>query len=336
MFLRAGLLFFGIGFIAFETSSPTPAFAGTKQTASGVFALLRTNTTAHRLKGLPVWPCWTNPNIAGVVLRTDWATVEPAQGQFDWSFLDTGLGLAQSHNRKIIISVAAGLSSPSWVYDLGAQQFTLANYGPMPCPWDPVFRYQWSQFLNQLGNRYDGIPQLVCVTLAGPGRGIEYMFAKTIADAKQLQASVGIDGWIKAANQNTDAFLSALPTTPVFCATGRPIYWHGAVAMTSVINYGLTTYSGRFGVQSNELTAIPFPNAVFPHTTLPLQGLSPVGFQMLQTVASGKLQGTLEQALSNGISAGAHFIEVYDIDCEDPNQQTAIANANQTLLVHYP
>jgi len=312
------------------------ARAQTKETASGVFALLKKDTTARPIKNLPFRDCWTNPNIAGVVLRTDWATVEQAQDQFYWAFLDTGLSLAQSHNKKIIISVDAGTSSPSWIYSLGAAQFTLMTYGIMPCPWDSIFKYQWSRFLLQFGERYDSNPQLVCVTLTGPGRSVEYFFAQTTTDAKELRSDVGVQGWIDSANYNTDSFVSAMPTTPLFCTTGVPVIWQGAVAMTSVINYGFTKYPGQFGIQSNELTALPFQNGIFPHTTLTAGGLSPMGFQMLQTVASGRLQGTLQQALANGISVGAHFIEVYDVDCEDPNQQSVIAAANQQLITTYP
>ena len=312
------------------------AHAQTKETASGVFALLKTDTVADPITNLPLWSCWTNPNIAGVVLRTDWNTLEQSQGEFYWTFLDTGLGLAQSNNKKIIISIDAGTSSPSWIYSLGAAQFTLANYGIMPCPWDSKFKFRWSLFLTQFGQRYDSNPNLVCVTLTGPGRSVEYFFAKTVPDAKELQADGGIQVWIDAANYNTDTFVSALPTTPLFCTTGVPIIWKGAVAMTSVVNYGFTKFPGQFGIQSNELTALPFQNGIFPHTTLPAAGLSPMGFQMLQTVASGKLNGTLQQALNNGISYGAHFIEVYDTDCEDPNQQTVIAAANQQLITSFP
>jgi hypothetical protein len=107
--------------------------------------------------------------------------------------------------------------------------------------------------------------------------------------------------------------------------------------MTQVVNYGLSAYPGGFGVQSNELkVSTPQPNGLFPHTKIKLTGLSPVGYQMLGTVKSGRLGGTLQQALTNGIVNGAHFIEVYDSDCEDPAQQSVISSANKQLLSTYP
>jgi hypothetical protein len=311
------------------------AAAATKQTASGIFAVLTTNTVTHPFKNLAGEACWTNPNVAGVVLRTDWATTERAAGQYDWSFLDAGMALGQSHNKKIAISVDAGIYSPSWVYTLGAKQLILTS-GPMPAPWDPVFMSNWKQFLGQLGSRYDGSPQLAFVTMAGPGRSVEYFFAISPADVSLLKSSVGIQGWITAANQNTDVYATAFAATPFFCATGVPVRGAAAPAMTAVIDYGLKAYPGRFGVQSNALSALSPTTGNFPHTSLAAAGLSPVGFQMLGSAKSGRLGGTLQQALNNGILLGAHFIEVYEVDCEDPNQQSVISSVNQQLLSTYP
>jgi hypothetical protein len=331
------LLIISLAFVLIDGTSAGLAATPNKQTASGIFALISADTVKHPFKNLAGEACWTNPNVAGVVLRTDWATTEPVAGQYNWSFLDTGLALGQSNHKKIGISVVAGVSSPAWIYALGAKQFILTGYGPMPSPWDAIFQSNWGQFLKQLALRYDSNPQLAFVTMAGPGRTVEYFFALSAADRAQLISTVGIQGWVTAANQNTDAYAKAFLLTPFFCATGLPLRGEGPEAMTSVVQYGLSAYPGRFGVQSNALSArYPTTTGPFPHTSVPLAGLSPIGFQMLQPVASGKLGGTLAQALTNGIALGAHFIEVYDSDCEDPNQQSAISSANQSLVSKYP
>jgi hypothetical protein len=270
------------------------------------------------------------------VLRTDWATIESADGQFDWSFLDAGMALGQAHNKNIGISVDAGVSSPAWIYSIGAKSFTLTGYGTMPAPWDPIFQSAWKDFLTQLAARYDSNPQLAFVTMAGPGRTEEYFFAKTAADVAELAAAGGPQVWVTAANQVTVLFATVFASTPFFCATGQPAPGVGSDMMTQVVNYGLSAYPERFGVQSNELTVSIPTNGLFPHTKINTTGLSPVGYQMLGTVSSGRLGGTLQQALTNGIVNGAQFIEVYDVDCEDPTQQSVISTANQQLLSTYP
>ena len=270
------------------------------------------------------------------MLRTDWATIESADGQFDWSFLDAGMALGQAHNKNIGISVDAGVSSPAWIYSIGAKSFTLTGYGTMPAPWDPIFQSAWKDFLTQLAARYDSNPQLAFVTMSGPGRSVEYFFAKTAADVAELAAAGGSQVWVAAANQVTVLFATVFASTPFFCATGQPAPGVGSDMMTQVVNYGLSAYPERFGVQSNELSVSIPTNGFFPHTKINTTGLSPVGYQMLGTVSSGRLGGTLQQALTHGIVNGAHFIEVYDVDCEDPKQQSVISTANQQLLSTYP
>ena len=53
------------------------------------------------------------------------------------------------------------------------------------------------------------------------------------------------------------------------------------------------------------------------------------GFQML--LATFKLKGTLEQALATAIAMKAHFVEVYEPDCIDPDQQPVLAKARLAL-----
>jgi hypothetical protein len=335
LFASAAKRFGGIVVILACTILFVRTATANKETASGIFALLRKDKVQHPFNGLANEPCWGNPNIAGVVLRTDWATVEPALGRYNWGFLDTGISLGQANRKKIGISVDAGVYTPSWVYSLGAKTFTLA-YGTMPAPWDPVFRTYWAEFLKQLASRYDNDRQLTFVTMAGPGRSVESFFALSGPDVAALNVSAGIQGWITAANRNTDSYANAFARTPFFSATGVPARGYGNAPMTAVIEYGLHTYPDRFGVQSNELSALTVATGNFPHTSLQPSELSPMGFQLLHSAKSKLIGGTLKQALNNGIALGAYFIEVYEVDCEDPAQQAVVSSVNQALLSAHP
>ena len=65
-----------------------------------------------------------------------------------------------------------------------------------------------------------------------------------------------------------------------------------------------------------------------------LTGSTTVGFQMLNTFKR-KLnpQGglLLEDALNRGIGLGAHFIEVYAVDCNEPRQAQVLTQAADKL-----
>jgi hypothetical protein len=304
-----------------------------KQTASGVFEL--TTTDAQNIGSDEAWQ---NPNVAGVVARTLWSSVEPTDvqngGAYYWNFLDAAAKAAQINNRKLIISVEAGIHSPSWLYTAGAKMFS----GTMPQPWDPVFQNRWGQFIAALGARYDGVAQLVAVTMSGPGQKLEYDFADTQARVAELNQAGGPSVWQAAANVVTDDFARAFKTTPVFLATNNAILGDGRATLTNVVSYGLSKYPNRFGVQCNELQSGSHTTGPFPHLNINMP-ISPCILQMLGSEQTGGLRGgtnPLNQSLNNGIIMGAWAIEVYSADCEDPEDQADIAAANATLLAKHP
>ena len=118
-----------------------------------------------------------NPAVDGVYLRDDWSSIEPAEGTYDWSYLDSQVAIADAAHKKIEIAVKAGTSVPNWVYADGAQQFhtiTLENAqgafckpAVVPVPWDPVFLAKWTSFINAFGAHYANNPNVVTVKLTG-------------------------------------------------------------------------------------------------------------------------------------------------------------------------
>jgi hypothetical protein len=156
------------------TPAPTPTATATTA-INGVYDLARFNTTIpSAIK--------TNTDIDGVSLRvTAWSTVEPTEGLFDWSKIDSMIAQVSTPNptKKITITIPAGYTTPQWVYDAGAASYSWVwdrNWGPpicsiarMPLPWDPVFQSKWAALVAAFGARYSKNPQIVSVKLTGPG-----------------------------------------------------------------------------------------------------------------------------------------------------------------------
>jgi hypothetical protein len=304
-----------------------------KQTPSGVFELSTTDAP-----NIGKDEAWQNSNVAGVVARTLWSSVEPTDvkkgGAYNWNFLDAAVKAAQSNNKKLIISVEAGIHSPSWLYAAGAKKFS----GIMPQPWDPVFRDRWGQCIKAIAARYDSVAQLVGVTMSGPGQKTEYVFADTQARVNELNQDGGPSVWQAAANAVTDDFATAFATTPIFLTTNNAILGDGRATLTNVVSYGLSKYANRFGVQCDELWSGSNTSGPFPHLNINMP-LSPCVLQMLGSENSGRLGGgtnPLNVSLNNGIMMGAWAIEVYSHDCEDPEDQPDIAAANAALLAKHP
>jgi hypothetical protein len=326
------LLFFPfLGSIAIAGSPP-------KKTSSGIFDLLPGDTVKEPVPNLAGKSCWDNPNIAGVVLRTDWAKIEPSENVYDWTYLDTGVARAQATNKKIAISVQAGINSPAWIYALGAQGIQIPGFGTMPLPWGTVFQKNWASLVQQLGARYDGVSVVAYVTMGGPGRWEELYVCTSPDSVRDFNRDGGTQPWTQATEAIMEMYAAAFPNTPFLYAYGSPVaHPTSSVPFSDIATYGVNKYPKRFGIKSDALHPKMSPS-FWPNVYIPaLSSSTTVGYQMLKALAGSTVDGgTLKEALNFGVSKKAHFIEVYDPDCNNPKEQSTISDVNKQLLSDYP
>src|ERR1700738_982837 len=57
-----------------------------------------------------------NPNVDGIALRSYWNHLEPADGVYDWSYIDKPLAQAVAAGKSVSLSDTAGIQTPDWVY----------------------------------------------------------------------------------------------------------------------------------------------------------------------------------------------------------------------------
>jgi hypothetical protein len=204
----------------------------------------------------------------------------------------------------------------------------------MPLPWDEAFLDPWLAFIRRLGARYDSNPTLGYVVISGLGQNIETYMAQTPRDYERLTALGGAAAWKRAAKKIISAYAEAFPTTPFFITAAKPFHTdEGLAALQHVVDWGVTSYPGRFGIMNASLnansTTVYYPNlAIYTYSAR-----QPVGFQMLCSYANDpeRLQGTLGQALRAGIRLGAKFVEVYQADADLPSNQQVLADAGERL-----
>ncbi len=122
------------------------------------------------------------PGLAVVYLRVPWAFLEPEEGRFDWSLLDTPAQRWISRGKQIALRVSCTESwmryaTPEWVARAGARGINF-NVGPGATPdgafWepdydDPVFLEKLDHFLAALAARYDGNPNIAFVDVGSYG-----------------------------------------------------------------------------------------------------------------------------------------------------------------------
>ena len=335
-------------------STPTPG--PSSATINGVYDLGSTDSTRFALSVL------ANTSVDGLAIRARWSTVEPSDGVFDWSRIDSVIATAAAYGKKVSISVEAGIVTPSWVYAQGAQSFQFVwdrSWGPsmcsiatIPLPWDTVFLKKWAEFVDAFGAKYDSNPYVSHVKLTGiNGKTQETILPHTVNENINNGQCTGYDdiaNWqavgytrtkIEAAFQEDVAdFAAAFPHkefaamfTP--CPGGLPpIDQNGAVISGQVcdyqgthdmLNYAINTYGrGAFVAQNNGWSNTWIWSAIVNASTL-----VDTAYQENYALGSG-----FPAAASTAVGDGAKFLEVYESDLTNASLQSAITAAHTGLL----
>jgi hypothetical protein len=122
------------------------------------------------------------PGLSTVYLRVPWSFLEPEEGRFDWSLLDTPAQRWISRGRQIALRITCSESwmryaTPEWVEKAGAKGYDFtpgkgAHEGGIywePDYADPVFLEKLDGFLAVMARRYDGNPNVAFVDVGSYG-----------------------------------------------------------------------------------------------------------------------------------------------------------------------
>ena len=309
---------------------------------SGIVCLMKTDMLNDRVKDLASDPCWTNPNVTAVMLRSHWNVVEPSEGQFNFAHFDEGLSLARKYGKRLGMSIAAGTITPDWVYGAAAVRFSFSKKSHMgsaipefmPEPWDPVFQKKWSVLLHEFGRRYDTAPELAYVTMGGAGRQIETFFVDSPEDIEKFNSDGGPENWARGAQAVAKMYAESFPHTHFLYAIGPPTPTPGGrQTLSAMLDACGAAYPGWFGVRCDGLRPNFGPRDPAGQIIQKFASTTTAGFQMSLPSKGGQTMGggTLQEALTNGVGFGAQFVEVYRGDCADPNQQATLQAANARL-----
>ena len=227
---------------------------------------------------------------------------------------------------------------------------TTAHIEPMPLPWDPVFQQKWGAFIQALAARYANNPNVAYVVMGGPGRHQEAYFCFTPYDMDYFINTLGgLPNWEAGVKWIIDQYGTYFPNTPFLMATAAPIPLpSGDDSIRAVVNYGIAQYPGNhFGIMSCGLQYPDGPaNGSVGATYVPLMcPTSTVGYQFF--IGQRQYPGgpasidpvtgrfMLDLGLERGFNFGAHFIEVYPTDMDDP-VLAAVLTAWGALLTTTP
>jgi hypothetical protein len=294
-------------------------------------------------------PGITNPHMKGVLWRESWERLDKGgQGIHDWGFLDACFNASDGNNKDASLQILAGNFSPSWFFALpGAKQIlTGPSHLPSTVPFDPVFQTEWEAVQTAMANRYKTHAHLRYVVMSGVGHGSESFMATTPDEFSQLTTVAhdlgypdAVTAWKAGVQWLIDMYSRVWGTKPIVLCTGAPFSTGngGNEALQAMFDYGDANYFGTFGARADDLTARR-PNIGQPSADIIIQ-ISPhciaTGYQfgILQNLNDPNPPNALNQALVRGTGFGAHFIEVFPDDADNPISGQVLDDANARMGV---
>ncbi len=214
-----------------------------------------------------------NPDVSGICIAAEWRELEPEEGKYDFSLIDSVLRKAAAKNKTVSLRVLPGISTPEWVYRKGAKRFEFTDRNPnhgdlagrristyqkalsMPVPWDTVFLSCWEKFVAAYGSHYRMTGNIAMIHITGPTRHSAEMHLPKEPEDKKNWIAIGYSPqkMIGAWKRCIAAYASAFPQTPVVLNLS-PVIFNDEV-METVVRYGYEKYGQRFFMQNNILLA---------------------------------------------------------------------------------
>ena len=341
--VRMALLAMGLCLIASKLSADVPR---------GVFSL----STSGK-------PCsdtvLANPDVTGVSVRYGWLDLEPTEGNFNWTFLDSEVARVAAAGKQVLLRIGTMSGRPEWVTTAvrraGGKFFTFDDNGvetTIPVFWDPTFLAKKKAMIAALGKHFTRNPAVAIVTAS---------FANaTSEDWNVPHTATDIDNWfavgyttdklLDAGEQIIDATMAAFPNQYVALAIGGNGHTGATGNLDPTADYvaentiatARESWPGRLIAQINSLSTFN-PESPGPDGSiwnLLWNSRPDVGAQMVfwcfddptyrvNGGEPGKPSKVLTECVDNAVSYDLDYIEIYQKDVI--NLPTVISYAKSQL-----
>ena len=298
-----------------------------KQAPKGVFCSCPpTNGLSHSV--LP--EVASLPYVDGTLLRIGWATIEPTQGQYDWTVLDAELARAELYDTDVALSVVLGSQTPPWIESLGAEVFEYDRFGSteqLVVPWDPILLDNLTAMIDKLGERYDSNSRIKLVHMThSTANGFEMQLGGSLTDWQAIGYTTQrhVDSWRTV----LDAYNDAFPLTPLDLDI-HPVLQSDDVAI-QVVDYSYSTIGNRFGVLAAWWT-MHNADDVYQGMNTILADAACDAFAAVQVARSETVHGAdifgdngLEGTLYHALDANIGYLEIWNSDLLNPELQPMI------------
>jgi len=302
-----------------------------------------------------------NPDVMGISIRQGWMDLEPTEGNFDWSFLDSEVAKAAAAGKKVMLRIGTQSGKPAWVTtaieNAGGLFFTFDDNGvstTIPVFWDPTFLAKKKAMITAVGAHFTNNPTVKIVAASFANATSEdWNVPHTTEDiVNWFAVGYTADKLIDAGRQIIDTTMAAFPNQYVTLAIGGNGHVGGTGNLDPTATYVAasvaaterTLWPGRLIIQINSLSTIN-PVAPGPEDSvwnLLWQSQPDVAAQMVYWCyddstyrANGGVPGDpaaiLTTCVDRAISYGLDYIEIYQKDVI--NLSSVITDARNKLML---
>ena len=283
-----------------------------------------------------------NPDVTGISVRYGWTDLEPTEGVYNWTFLDSEVARAAAAGKQVLLRIMTQTGKPDWVTTAVQQAgggffFFSDGSGSIPVFWDPTFLAKKTDMIAALGAHFTNNPTVTIVTASFANAVTEdWSVPHTYDDITQWMAlGYTSQKMLDAGKQVIDATMAAFPNQYVTMAiatdghvgaTGNLDPTADYVARNAVAT-ARASWPGRFITQINSLSTIipPAPGDEFSSWAVLWDSQPEVAGQMLYQCINDTSyldNGgvpidpalSLQTSVDMGVTYGMSYIEIYQID----------------------
>jgi len=270
--------------------------------------------------------------------------LEPQAGVYDWTALDAAFDTVRARGKQLTLHVgASALGIPNWLAGLNVVMYT---YTPPrgaavtePVPWDATFLSRYTQLVAALAAHIQARGDTGLLYAVSDGVPVAEMSIFSCRDgllSRDIAYSRGnyLDAWKTTINAHATAFSTTrlLLSAPVgvICMPDND----GKAFYTEVMNHALAK-SANATIFAADLNALG--SARLAQVDGSISNRAAIAFQTIWSSTNdtqNRMQGTLKDAVCQGIGSGARYFEIYkaDISSSDPTIQDAIQRARAGQL----
>ncbi len=347
---RVARIFAVVALVSAALFSTAPRAAA--QVPRGVFSL---STSGNACSDTVL----ANSDVTGVSIRYGWADLEPTEGVFNWTFLDSEVARVAAAGKLALLRIGTMSGRPAWVTTdvqrAGGKFFTFDDNGvttSIPVFWDPTYLVKKKAMIAALGKHFTNNPAVAIVSASfanatsedwnvpHTGTDIVNWFAVGYTSAKMLDAG----------KQIIDATMAAFPNQYVTLAIGGNGHVGGTGNLDPTADYvaenaiatARASWPGRLIAQINSLSTFNpvAPGPVDSIWNLLWSSRPDVGAQMVYWCfddptyrvnggVPGKPAKVLTKCVDAAVSYEVNYIEIYQKDVI--NLPTVISYAKTQL-----